>query len=405
MLLMPFFNPTWSVLYYEAGTLLLAGIALLQLRLVRKDRVSVEVLLFSADFALLTFLLLVPNPFAPIDKPLAAQFRLVEFGYYFLYLAFGTLAYSWRTIRIIAFVGALIWLLGIIGVWWFSQPHPSGPLVMRALEDYPTLSFYLDPNSLRLDIRIREIVIFALVAFVLSVTVKRFGDLLQTHVSVEREKVNLARYFSPNMIDELSSNDEPLRHIRVQDVAVLFVDIVGFTSYANKESPEAVVETLREFHMRMERAVFDNAGTLDKFLGDGLMATFGTPRSTSNDAQNAVQCAKTMRDYIEEWNRERSVGNLTPLRIGIGVHFGPCVLGDIGGENRLEFAVIGDTVNIASRVEAKTRELDVEILLTDDIVARLPSNDNEALDEVAGFTVFENQEIRGMAQKIKLYGR
>lgn len=220
MVLMPFLNPSWSVLYYEAGTLLLAAVAFLQLKLVHKNRVSIEILLFTADFAILTYLLLVPNPFAPIDKPLPAQFRLVEFGYYFLYLALGTLAYSWRAIRYIAIIGSITWLVGICGIWWFAEPHPSGPLVKEALKDYAVLQYHLDPDSLRLDTRIREVVIFALVAFILSVTVKRFGDLLQTHVSVEREHVNRSRYFSPNMIDELSANDEPLRDIRIQDVAV-----------------------------------------------------------------------------------------------------------------------------------------------------------------------------------------
>lgn len=405
MVLMPFLNTSWSVLYYEVGTILLAAVALLQLRLVHKDRVWVEVLLFSADFALLTFLLLMPNPFSPIDKPLVAQFRLVEFGYYFLYLALGTLAYSWRAIRIIALIGALIWLIGILGIWYFSEPHPSGPLVMEALKDYPTLSFYLDPESIRLDTRIREIAIFAMVAFVLSVTVKRFGDLMQAHVSVERERVNLARYFSPNMIDELSANDEPLRDIRVQDVAVLFVDIVGFTSFANNRPPEEVVETLRDFHALMERAVFNNGGTLDKFLGDGVMATFGTPRSCTEDALNALCCAKSMVAAVDAWNAERAHQKLKPIKISVGVHHGPCVLGDIGGENRLEFAVIGDTVNIASRVEAKTRELTVQILLTDAFVKCLNNCGGKTEHELDDFIRFEEQDIRGAAMKMTLFGR
>ena len=117
MVLMPFLNPNWGVLYFEACALLLAAVALVQLRLVRNDRVWVEVVLFSVDFSLLTLILLVPSPFSSADLPLPAQFRLVEFGYFFIYLALGTLAYSWRAIRIIAVVGALIWIVGVVGIW------------------------------------------------------------------------------------------------------------------------------------------------------------------------------------------------------------------------------------------------------------------------------------------------
>ena len=93
------------------------------------------------------------------------------------------------------------------------------------------------------------------------------------------------------MVRELSQNDEPLKQVRTQNVAVMFVDIVDFTSLADGQDPQKVIETLREFHGSMERVVFDHGGTLDKYLGDGLMATFGTPFAGEADASNALKCA------------------------------------------------------------------------------------------------------------------
>ena len=101
----------------------------------------------------------------------------------------------------------------------------------------------------------------------------------------------------------------------------------------------------------MEEAVFAHGGTLDKYLGDGLMATFGTPFASERDALNALDCARAMMDSVARWNETRAARGEPPIRASVGLHYGPAVLGDIGA-NRLEFAVIGNTVNVASRIEA-----------------------------------------------------
>ena len=128
-----------------------------------------------------------------------------------------------------------------------------------------------------------------------------------------------------------------------------------------------VIGTLRQFHERMEREVFRHGGTLDKYLGDGLMATFGTPFAGDADALNALRCAQGMIGSIGEFNRERKNRGEPPIRVSVGLHYGQVVLGDIG-LNRLEFAVIGTTVNAASRLEALTREFGCAIVVSDDLV-------------------------------------
>ena len=118
---------------------------------------------------------------------------------------------------------------------------------------------------------------------------------------------------------------------------------------------------LREFHGRMEHAVFAHSGTLDKYLGDGLMATFGTPHATPHDAANALACARAMVDAADSWSAQREQRGEAAVRVVVGVHYGPVVLGDIGGDNRLEYAVVGDTVNVAARLEELTRQLGVRV--------------------------------------------
>ena len=129
----------------------------------------------------------------------------------------------------------------------------------------------------------------------------------------------------------------------------------------------------------MEREVFRHGGTLDKYLGDGLMATFGTPFAGDSDALNALRCARGMVGSIAELNRERSGRNEPPIQVSVGLHYGQVVLGDIG-LNRLEFAVIGTTVNAASRLEALTREFGCAIVVSDALVqqARTETNHSSA---------------------------
>ena len=117
----------------------------------------------------------------------------------------------------------------------------------------------------------------------------------------------------------------------------------------------------------MEREVFRHGGTLDKYLGDGLMATFGTPSASDSDAGNALRCAQAMIASIGEFNRERKNRGEPPIRVSVGLHYGEVVLGDIG-LNRLEFAVIGTAVNAASRLESLTRELGCAMVASDDLV-------------------------------------
>ena len=208
---------------------------------------------------------------------------------------------------------------------------------------------------------------FLIVAMTLALAVRRSNALLISHAGIERERTNLARYFSPNVVEQLSGNDEPLKQVRTQNVAVLFADIVDFTAYADGRSPMEVIGTLRLFHERMEREVFRHGGTLDKYLGDGLMATFGTPFASDSDAVNALRCAQAMIGSIGELNRERKNRNEPPIRVSIGLHYGEVVLGDIG-LNRLEFAVIGTAVNAASRLETLTREFGCALVASDDLV-------------------------------------
>jgi PAS domain S-box-containing protein len=238
-------------------------------------------------------------------------------------------------------------------------------------------------------------------AFLRDITERR--EFQRQLTEAERKRASLARYFSPNMVDELMQTGGDLDTARIQTVAVLFVDMIGFTRISAGLPSVEVIGLLREFLGLFEEAVFAHGGTLDKYLGDGLMATFGTPRPGPKDATNALACAAEMSRQIVTWNAHRQSEGLEPLRIGIGVHYGEVVLGDIGGERRMEFAVVGDTVNIASRIQDMTRTLGVAILASDAVMRAAHGEGPAPL--LAEYRDFGEHELRGRSGKIRLWGR
>jgi adenylate cyclase len=147
----------------------------------------------------------------------------------------------------------------------------------------------------------------------------------------------------------------------------------------------------------MEGEVFAHGGTLDKYLGDGLMATFGTPLTSDTDATRAVQCARAMGLAVEQWNAQRVARNEPRIEASFGVHFGPVVMGDIGA-NRLEFAVIGNTVNVASRLEALTRSLSASLVISDECYTRVVAESDSKNPTLADLIQRDGQVIRGLAQ-------
>ena len=396
-------NPHWEVLYYHLILALLALNGWFMRRVGRVGQSRAEMALILVDLAIMTAGMVVPNPLARSDLPLAMQFRLDNFQYFFVILAAGTLAYSWRTVIAIGFWTSALWALGLGAAMLFSDPVPGlSEAVAAALSGHPELARLLDPNSFQIDMRLQEIVVFVLTAVTLGFSARRFNHLLMNNAALERERANLARYFSPNVVEELSHNDEPLKQVRRQDVAVLFVDIVDFTRFAAGRDPHEVIETLRGFHARMEAEVFRFNGTLDKYLGDGLMATFGTPVAGEHDATDALACARAMVRAMDRWNSERRRRGEEEIYAGIGVHYGPAVLGDIGG-NRLEFAVIGNTVNIASRLETLTRNHKVRLVISDDLRAQVIRESGEGLEILEGFTFLPDQKIRGIEKRISIW--
>ncbi|MFZ1813697.1 MAG: adenylate/guanylate cyclase domain-containing protein [Rhizobiaceae bacterium] len=375
-LLLPITNFRLEVLYYEFMMLIFILIGLAQLRVARVGQSRLELALIFADLFMLGLVLLLPNPFLTETWPSAIQVRFDGFMYFYLLLALSTLAYSWRTVISFGAWVPMIWGGGLMLLWYFGTSVPLlSDGMSAALASHPRLFDILNPNSLEWQVRIQEIVVFALVSAILALKGWRANQLLVRQAAAATERANLSRYFPPGIVDQLASRNQPMGEVRAQEVAVLFADIVGFTKIAESGEPAAVVGILRQFHALLEEAVFANHGTLDKFLGDGIMATFGTPTMSPADAHNALKAGADMLRAVDEWNATRVAGGEQAIKLSVGIHFGQVILGDIGSERRLEFATLGDTVNVAARLEKQTRALECRLAASDELVSRASQGD------------------------------
>jgi len=234
----------------------------------------------------------------------------------------------------------------------------------------------------------------------------KLREIERLRAAAERARANLSRYFSPNIVEILAAQDEPLGAVRRQMVAVLFVDIVGFTRMAERMAPEAVVTMLREFHERMTAEIFACSGTVEKYIGDEIFAVFGVPTPGPADALNALRCADRMLETLARWNAERVAAGEPQLAIGIGLNYGPAVLGDVGSKHSMSFTVIGDTVNAASRLQALTRSLGTPLVVGDPLVEAARNAADEAVASLlARLQDQGEQTVRGRAGPIRVWIR
>lgn len=225
-------------------------------------------------------------------------------------------------------------------------------------------------------------------------------------VQLEVQNNQLERYFSPNVLDQIKEF-ESIFLAKKSKVVVLFSDIRNFTSMSESQSPEQVVQFLREYHSRMVSVIHAHGGTIDKFLGDGIMVTFGTPTALGDDCVRAVRCSLAMRATLKELNRELKSNTTESIQQGIGIHFGEAISGNIGSETRLEYTVIGDTVNLASRIESQCKELGKEILFSESVYSEVLKQIETIPGELKSlFLGIENLglvKVRGKQEPVTLY--
>lgn len=191
------------------------------------------------------------------------------------------------------------------------------------------------------------------------------ADFIQAEIGRRHTRAVLRRYVSPDVAEQLMSSPENITlGGNRQVLTVLFCDIRDFTEYSENKDPEQVVYRLNQYLSVMSKVIFRFGGTLDKYLGDGLMAVFGAPVYYPDHVQRAVQAAVEIKKEVESLNREWVSQKEAPLKIGIGINSGSVLVGNVGSPERMDYTVIGENVNLASRLESLTKTFNEPIIIS-----------------------------------------
>jgi len=227
----------------------------------------------------------------------------------------------------------------------------------------------------------------------LSIAINQMAKGLEER---ERLKIGFTRYVSQYALEELLKLDKPITlEGERKKVTILFTDLRDFTKMAEELPPEDVLKLLNEYYQEMIEVIFKYGGTLDKFIGDGMMVEFGAPLEDKLQELHAVLAAVHMQLHLDRLSDKWEKGGKKRFFMGVGIHTGLAVLGNIGSERRMEYTAIGDTVNVASRLERATKKIDKRIIVS-----------NTVYEKVKDHFIFEDLkkvEIPGRKGNIQAY--
>ena len=272
---------------------------------------------------------------------------------YFLFIILATLRLDFR---LCLFTGVAAGLeYGALALYYLSQPQ-TGPID-------PLLTAPVQHGT-----RVLLLIASGLLAGIVSLQIKRqFMRALRSVEEQNRIVGMFGQHVSPAVVERLLSQDVELGG-EVRHVCVMFLDIEGFTTFSESRKPEEVVVYLNSLFSVMIDLVNEHHGIINKFLGDGFMAAFGAPISDASDCKNAVAAS---REIIERVAAMSTSGEIAPTRIRIGLHAGEAVTGNVGSTARKEYTIIGDVVNLASRLEQLNKQFGSRLMVSETVVERL----------------------------------
>jgi len=219
--------------------------------------------------------------------------------------------------------------------------------------------------------------------------------MIEDITSEKRVRSTMSRYMSAEVVEELLSSGEAQLGGQNQHVSILFSDLRGFTTVSETLGARDTVSMLNEYFEEMVEVIFQNAGVLDKFIGDAIMALYGVPFNGEQDADNAVNTANDMFTALRVLNARRAGRGMDPVDIGVGISTGDVVVGNIGSTRRMEYTVIGDSVNLAARLESATKYYGAHVLLSEFTVADLKQD--HLLREI------DLMRVKGKSKPVTIY--
>lgn len=277
--------------------------------------------------------------------------------YVFIFIALRAMRFEARFVILAGVVAALGW--SVLAIYAMV----AGGGMDMVTRDYV---YYMTSNSILIGAEIDKIVSILTVTVILAVAITRARQTLIRSVAEGTAAQDLSRFFSPEVAEQITAAEHEIRagQGQAREAAILMCDIRGFTSFATTVSPDELMSSLAGYQAYMVPIVRRHGGTIDKFMGDGIMATFGASAVSETYAADAMRAIEEIMAAATAWNSERAAAGKPALPVGAAVASGPIIFGAVGEENRLEYTVIGDAVNLASKLEKHNKTERVRALAT-----------------------------------------
>ena len=380
------FHPVpWALAIYAAFTVW-------RLRLAYRDRLSHAMLVGSviADMALLMFTIWTFH--VEYGQPAAFYLKAPTLLYVFIFISLRALSIAPGYVLLAGLCAAAGWAVMLA----YALAEPGGrELVTRDYVAYMTSARILVGGE------IDKIVSILLVAIVLTVAAARGRRLLHRAVAEGAAAAQLSRFFAPEVAAAIVSADQALKpgQGRQTEAAAMFIDMRGFTRLAAQLAPCDLLALLGQYQRTVVPVIHRNGGSIDGFLGDGIMATFGATRPSSTCAADAFRTAEQLLDALDAWAAEQARAGHPAPGVGIGIDAGMVVYGAVGDESRLEYTVIGDPVNRAAKLQNHTKVESVRALAT---VSALEQAAAQGYDGARAAKVLRTREVAGVAGPVDL---
>ena len=307
------------------------------------------------DIALL--LMLIWSFHIQYEQPASFYLKAPTMIYVFIFIALRALRFEARYVVLAGVTAAAGWFAMAT---YAVLADPTGGMITR---DYVQ---YLTSNTVLIGAEMDKIIAILVVTAVLSIALMRARSLLIRSVVEAVAARDLSRFFAPETAARITGAERRIYpgHGEARDASILTTDIRGFTKLARRLDPDELIGALVEYQSRMVPVIQRHGGSIDKFLGDGILATFGAAEPSETHAADAMRALDALLWEIDDWSAQRESAGGAPLAVGVAVASGPVVFGAVGDETRLEYTVIGDAVNLAAKLEKHNKVLASRALAT-----------------------------------------
>jgi len=292
-------------------------------------------------------------------QPASFYLKAPTLLYIFIFIALRALRFETKFVLAAGFIGAAGWLAMVLYV---TLADPVDAMITR---NYVT---YLTTNSVLLGAEFDKIISILLVTGILALALKRAHSLLVRAVAEQTAAQDLSRFFDESVATQITGSVEQISAGQgvKRDAAILNVDIRGFTTMASEMDAGEVMTLLTMYQSRLVPLIQQHGGTIDKFMGDGIMATFGAANENETASADALKAVDAIFEEVGEWAGEGQPEQLASLKINAAVATGPVSFGAVGDEHRLEYTVIGDAVNLSAKLEKHNKQLGCRAVTTRD---------------------------------------